>query len=566
MLYHLIVVAGPNRGSIFPVQVGENWIGRQDGNAVVLQSSRISKRHCVIVCNDQGHLELKDNESANGTMVNGVPTRGKRLRVGDRVGVGDFVLQIAQPSRGKKRPPPAILDANGHPGQIGHGAVIPVDFGGGRGFPAVAGNLALAHSTHSDPLAAPAGSMTPAVPKFNVDPKGWVLHHFEKFGMPFFYNFLLRHEWRAITATLLGAFVLLNLLISVQPIMDAGRDTVIREIKQRARFMARDIADRNSAALAVHAETKTEVGSAENAYGVRVSVLSDLELRIIAPSTKLNQYLNYGVEAQFAVRARDAFRNGLETGLVAELDESTVAAIEPVMVLSAQAGRNVPVGMAVVSIDSTLSTSTMGELGVVYSETLLVTGLLAALMLMILYRLTLKPFEILGDDLDKALKGDLPQVTHEFKFSELNPLWDMVNSAIQRIPKGDMGGGIGSTAIDPGLAIDDVASAMRIFGAVPGTAVAICDHEQKVREVNEAFETITGIRREGAIGEDIPSVARDQAFGALVPDLFGKAQVGAEPASDDFEFNGVGYKVYATAIGAVGGSIKGYVFVAVKAE
>ena len=105
-------------------------------------------------------------------------------------------------------------------------------------------------------------------------------------------------------------------------------------------------------------------------------------------------------------------------------------------ILSTQAGRNITVGMAIVSVDTSLATPDLGEMGMTYSETLIFTGLLGGIILFILYKLTLKPLQVLNEDMDKVLKGDMPEVTHEFKFEELDQLWDIIGSALQRVPKG----------------------------------------------------------------------------------------------------------------------------------
>ena len=55
-------------------------------------------------------------------------------------------------------------------------------------------------------------------------------------------------------------------------------------------------------------------------------------------------------------------------------------------------------------------------MGVIYSETLVLTGILGGIITLILYRITLKPYQTLNEDMDRVLKGELPQVTHEFKF------------------------------------------------------------------------------------------------------------------------------------------------------
>ena len=65
-----------------------------------------------------------------------------------------------------------------------------------------------------------------------------------------------------------GLWSLGNLFLSVYPLLEQNRSNVIREVSKRATFMARQIAERNAPAIAARMETKTEVGSTENAEGV----------------------------------------------------------------------------------------------------------------------------------------------------------------------------------------------------------------------------------------------------------------------------------------------------------
>jgi PAS domain-containing protein len=347
--------------------------------------------------------------------------------------------------------------------------------------------------------------------------------------------------------------------------MESNRTQLIAEMGRRATFMARQIAEMNAPHLAAHAETKTEIGMVENAEGVRIALLADLDSRIIAPSSKFNQYLSSGVEAIALTRARDLFRSGRETGLVREIDSSLVA-IEPVKVLNPALGKNVVVAMAVVSIDTSISTPDLGEVSVVYSETLILTGILAALLLFILYRLTLKPYEILNEDLDKALKGEISQVTHEFKLEEMNPLWDIINSAIQRIPKANESSLDGLGGGDNSQWMEECVGPMRTLGGFVKFGIVVFDSNQKILYLNPMFEEISGIREDGAIGHQMSEVGRDQAMGAFSSDLLGRAPVGGDGISEDFDFSGVTYKVYAAAFGRSGQSAKGFILSAVKAE
>jgi pSer/pThr/pTyr-binding forkhead associated (FHA) protein len=57
-MYRLVIVSGQNRGSSYALTDGENTIGRQTDNTIVLNSSKISKRHCSLTVNGMGGLPL----------------------------------------------------------------------------------------------------------------------------------------------------------------------------------------------------------------------------------------------------------------------------------------------------------------------------------------------------------------------------------------------------------------------------------------------------------------------------------------------------------------------------
>jgi methyl-accepting chemotaxis protein len=253
--------------------------------------------------------------------------------------------------------------------------------------------------------------------------------------------------------------------------------------------MARQLATNNAPLIANHAENRVDMGAVDNAEGVRMAVITDLENRVIAPVSKQNQYLTSGNEALLATKARDLFRTGRETGFIADPDSDSVVAIEPVKVYNQASGKNATIGMAIVSIDTSIATLGFGDIGLVYSETMILTALLGALTLFILYRLTLKPMQVLNEDMDKALKGDITQVTQEFKFEELNPLWDLINSALQRIPKS---GSFAGAKSEPTISAEDFAAPLRALGSFGKMGVVIFDGDRKIVSLNSFFEEISG--------------------------------------------------------------------------
>ncbi|OFZ19717.1 MAG: hypothetical protein A2X94_16820 [Bdellovibrionales bacterium GWB1_55_8] len=543
-MYRVTIVAGPNRGSSFMIREGENSIGRQTGNAIVLQSARVSKRHCVLLVSGN-EVTVQDEGSSNGTFVNGALTKKKTIRPGDRVSVGEYILEIDVPAAKKpKAPPPAQ--------------------GFGRGV-AIPGSAPAAHRNHFPPVGGMAGmgghQSAPAAPIVPTDLKGKLAWFLEQRLMPFFYGLNLKYEWSFLVVGFFMAFIVANLLVSVHPLIESGREAVVKEAATRARFIAKLIAERNSPFLASRAESKLDIDPViEKSDGVQLAVLVDMDSKVLAPR-RANNFLTSGPEAVLAVQARDRFeRNG--SAVVKALDSESVTAIEPVLLYDSTAGRNVTVAMAIVTVDTSLATPDIGEMGVVYSKTLILTGLLGALIIFALYRTTLRPFQVLTDDMDKVLKGDLVRITREHKFSELNSLWDLIDSTLQRVPKGSA---TGQLSADSGPSIDEISMPVQMIGNLQKQPIVVCDSNRIVVYLNQSFEDVSGIRSDSAIGQTLSSQGREQSFIALVDDLLDRASsVGT--AVDDYEFSGVAYKLHAASFGSGAGGARGYVVAAERQE
>src|SRR5438128_2678344 len=85
------VLEGIDRGRVYrelPVPV---TIGREEGNTLRLNDERVSRFHSKVQIDGDDYI-LTDLESTNGTRVNGTAVQIRRLRVGDRVGVGRSLL------------------------------------------------------------------------------------------------------------------------------------------------------------------------------------------------------------------------------------------------------------------------------------------------------------------------------------------------------------------------------------------------------------------------------------------------------------------------------------------
>jgi pSer/pThr/pTyr-binding forkhead associated (FHA) protein len=85
------VLEGIDKGRVFRELVTPVTIGREEGNLLRLNDERVSRFHAKVQF-DNGEVILTDLESTNGTRVNGNVIQIRRLRPGDRVGVGRSLL------------------------------------------------------------------------------------------------------------------------------------------------------------------------------------------------------------------------------------------------------------------------------------------------------------------------------------------------------------------------------------------------------------------------------------------------------------------------------------------
>jgi len=103
----LLVTAGPSKNSTIPLPDGEATIGRDPTNAVAIVDPSVSRKHCVLRREEDGRFQIKDLDSRNGTLVNGLPVKENWLHHGDEIATGDstflFLIdeedQAARPSR-----------------------------------------------------------------------------------------------------------------------------------------------------------------------------------------------------------------------------------------------------------------------------------------------------------------------------------------------------------------------------------------------------------------------------------------------------------------------------------
>ena len=86
----LVAISGPLEGAVFPLDA-ELSIGRERTNSVPIEDRVLSRRHCLIQ-KDNGHFNIRDLDSSNGTFVNGLPVAVQALKDGDQIKAGQSLF------------------------------------------------------------------------------------------------------------------------------------------------------------------------------------------------------------------------------------------------------------------------------------------------------------------------------------------------------------------------------------------------------------------------------------------------------------------------------------------
>ena len=76
---------------MIPLPEGEATVGRDPANAVAVIDPSVSRKHCLLRRED-GRFQIKDLDSRNGTLVNGIAVKEQWLRHGDEIGTGDSIF------------------------------------------------------------------------------------------------------------------------------------------------------------------------------------------------------------------------------------------------------------------------------------------------------------------------------------------------------------------------------------------------------------------------------------------------------------------------------------------
>lgn len=117
MAVYLRILQGAGTGQVLPVPNGQPvTLGRSASASYAFDDPLLSRRHCAV--ETRGELcRIVDLQSRNGTFVNGQRVGAVLLRVGDRIKIGNLLIEVAPSGAAPASPQPSFR-GGGQPAMI----------------------------------------------------------------------------------------------------------------------------------------------------------------------------------------------------------------------------------------------------------------------------------------------------------------------------------------------------------------------------------------------------------------------------------------------------------------
>ena len=89
--FYLLVMAGPDKGAVFNLNVGRTTLGRSERCDIPVTGRGVSREHASLTLDSNGKAMLEDLGSTNGVFVDGVLVKKRLLAPGETLALGPEV-------------------------------------------------------------------------------------------------------------------------------------------------------------------------------------------------------------------------------------------------------------------------------------------------------------------------------------------------------------------------------------------------------------------------------------------------------------------------------------------
>jgi hypothetical protein len=477
MLELRVIKSPTGAGQVYEVPSDQSLVlGRAEDCDIRLNSTGISKKHCMITPLSGSRLEIEDLGSSNGTYVNGLLVKRHIMQPGDTLSVHSFVLQLKHRVPVAEEVKKSTVDTAFR--NVGEEAI---DTSGLR-------------------------QETPLGEKVNIWLEGNVYPLADQLSSTL--------DVRMLFTIFLVLWTVIISALSLQPFKELANETARSESIEVARLYARQLVRLNQGAVIEQRFNELTI-AIDSRRGQTPGVLDAMILNsengtYMAPAEKLGQSIPpdspYGYYARLA-----ASKDGEYVGY--NEDEGLAFVGVPIKIGTSEGNKTVATAVVVFSyLQGQLSFKQMLDQVV---NSLLIGLVISWVFIAFLYRWTDGSLSRAAKSIEAALKSGYTTVSLPIRWPALTSLLQETSYALTKAQEGDAAGGGGG----PDSGDWAVASVNNTLGAA-----AAFNTDLTVIAWNGAMAKIIGIQESLAVGSDISQASRDVAFETAIREMSAESQ------------------------------------------
>lgn len=529
-MWAIRMLSGQHAGQVFPLKDGRTLVGRGANCQIRFNDMNVSKEHAVIFIENE-RLTVVDNQSRNGTYVNGIMINRAPLRKGDKVSFNQTMCDVIQLPSPKDR---ALAPAGNRAPAVN-----------GGGVPAIGGN-GMQYPAQGMPYPAPAMPFPqqglPGIPMPNTTGEpvgqdtssqdGFFKRYFEEVLMPGVYQLGQVMEYKLVIGLFMLLFAVMVTALSTIPMLAITSDSIQLESRRRALTIARNLAHLNQQALLKEMESALSTQTADVEEGVsQALIVRQSDGSVIAPATKAGSI----PAIPFIETARREQKE-----LVEQIDSSHVAVAVPLSAFSPETATYTVKAYAIVIYDMGALAVDDGRTLSLFFQTLLIALVLGYVLYYLFNRFVEYPMQELNKQLDGILKNNGEVATAiDLDFPLLQNLISNVNTLLARLANPENGSG--------GSAVNKDIEILNILRLVGYAGIAISS-DHNIIGINHAGEHLLGIS-ESQLRNQPVTLIPDQALQKSLFDLMEHASRDpAIPSKNELDFAGENTELNCQAI------------------
>lgn len=507
------ILNGPMAGQIFNLKMGKNILGRSAQADIKIMVQGISKTHCEIqVFKDK--IVLIDLNSSNGTFLNGVKIQNAIVRLGEKFSLHQILMDIVPATDQVYQAVNLAQPPVANPGFMPQPHQIP---GLVQNHPQVSGapQFQAAQGPH-----APAAPVEPPVV---ITPMTKIQDYLNRVVLPGVYKLAQVIEFKWVLGGFVAAYIFVVTLLSMVPMIQISKNSIMQESQRRASTLARQIANNNKRALADNRLTELNLYSVDAEEGVSQALIVQDTGMILSPSEKAGRNSNL----PFVNQARKERRE-----FTAQIDGTTIGAAVPIDLYDANTNEMVVKAYAVIIYDVSSLAFDQGKMISLFMQTLMISSLVGALLFFFLYKLIEFPIQNLAQQLDAALREKRADLHLVFQFEAVQNLISNMNSVLTRYIHGESEQQ--QMSATTGSSESEAENLVQMIGG-PGLVIS---PQGKILAANSNFEQISRTTVQQLKNTGLSAV-QDQALQQNIDHLMSQAAQNVFSIhSDQLEFSG----------------------------